>query len=133
MKAIDQGWPDFLVRGPLFKKKNTTAGRKNKNLAVFPHFKLKKTSIKVDLLQNYVHRHQQILLQGPQKIFGGPHAARGPQFGHVCNRPSRILLQKIIKCLGPTIIRPCSWVAHHFLDASIYKVWVVSACVIVAF
>jgi hypothetical protein len=25
-----------------------------------------------------------ILLQGPQKIFGGLHAARRPQFGHVC-------------------------------------------------
>ncbi len=27
--------------------------------------------------------YDNILLQGPQKIFGGPHAARGPQFGHV--------------------------------------------------
>ncbi len=24
------------------------------------------------------------MLQWPQKIFGGPHKARGPQFGHVC-------------------------------------------------
>ena len=24
------------------------------------------------------------LTQGPQKIFGGPHAARGPHFGHPC-------------------------------------------------
>jgi len=26
----------------------------------------------------------QNLTQGPQKIFGGPHAARGPHFGHPC-------------------------------------------------
>jgi hypothetical protein len=24
--------------------------------------------------------------QGPQKKFGGPHAAHGPHFGHVCHR-----------------------------------------------
>jgi hypothetical protein len=27
-----------------------------------------------------------ILLPGPQKFFGGPYAARGPQFGHVWHR-----------------------------------------------
>jgi hypothetical protein len=32
--------------------------------------------------------------QGPQKKFGGPHAARGPHFGHVC---SIILFKKMFE------------------------------------
>jgi hypothetical protein len=35
------------------------------------------------------------LLEGPQKIFGGSHAARGPQFGHVCYKTFRRLFRRV--------------------------------------
>jgi hypothetical protein len=35
--------------------------------------------------------------QGPQKKFGGPHAARGPHFGHVCTRPWLLAIRNFVR------------------------------------
>ncbi len=42
-----------------------------------------------------------ILLQGLQKIFGGQHVARGPQFGHVCYITIMVHLPPSKKSCGP--------------------------------
>ncbi len=46
-----------------------------------------KISIKNGIFKNaFYKKNWAPLIQGPQKMFGGPHVAHGPHFGHVCYR-----------------------------------------------
>ena len=86
--TIEHGWPDFFARRPNLKDKKYCGPQKKLSkfiCLVFLIFKPKTGHFKVYLekmtsIKLVVHHYCSLL--GPQKIFGGPHAARGPQFGH---------------------------------------------------
>ena len=83
-----RGGQTFLLASQINKIKSI-AGRKNFFWLVFLLFTPKTGHFNVFFLQNdahSMHMHHYSLLQGPQKIFGGPHAARGPHFGHPWTR-----------------------------------------------
>ena len=76
---LDQGWPDFFARGAKFKTCKVLRAAKNSPNNFWLCFPYKMMPINMVV-------HHNSLLQELQKIFGGPHAARGPQFGHVWDR-----------------------------------------------
>jgi hypothetical protein len=79
-------WPDFLLVGQIEKTKSNAGRRKTlqKNFGSF--LAQKRSFYKIKSYHKEVYHKS--LLQGYlrlQNIFGGLHAARGSQFGHVCS------------------------------------------------
>jgi hypothetical protein len=74
-RVYTRGGQTFLFTGQIQKIKSNSGLKKK-----FHSFLSQKRYVFKVFSYKMVYKSS---FQGPQKMFGGPHAARGPQFGHV--------------------------------------------------
>ncbi len=121
--CLDQGWPEFFARGPNSKSGKCCGPQKEwiyEYLLACP-FK----SICFYTKLGLITVHHLNLLQGQQEIVGGPHAGRGPQFGHVWSRPwvsPKFAIEFVEKC-HQFLKNPTTYQKIFFICAFFTQTW----------